>query len=338
MRKKTVLILVGAVAPIIFILFLIGVVCAVFTESSTACQAAISDAGGNGTLSESVLAYEDIVGRYCAEYGISEYAPLVLAVMQQESGGAGSDPMQCSECPDNLNYPDKPNGITDPNYSVEVGVEYLASCIRAAGCTSPSDIPHISLALQGYNYGGGYIEWAEERGGYSAENAMQFSQLQAVAHGWPGYGDPQYVSHVLRYYYVSADGSTFIAPLKSGTYSISRGWGYDGGEFHKGIDFAAPAGTDIYAAASGMVVYAQFGVTTYDGYGNVIVIRHDDTYSTLYGHCSRLLVKAGQTVQQGQVIALVGTTGHSTGNHCHFEIRVNGNQVDPAPYLSLTKK
>lgn len=155
---------------------------------------------------------------------------------------------------------------------------------------------------------------------------------------WSSYGDPQYVSHVLYYYSITPRNALFGLPLQAWTYTISRGWGRDGNEFHKGIDFAAASGVKIYAAAPGTVTYAKFGSAPYGGYGNVVVIKHDDTYSTLYGHCSKLLVSVGQTVKQGQVIALVGSTGDSTGNHCHFEIRVTDNQVNPAQYLGITVK
>jgi murein DD-endopeptidase MepM/ murein hydrolase activator NlpD len=99
-------------------------------------------------------------------------------------------------------------------------------------------------------------------------------------------------------------------------------------------------GTTITAAASGTVEYAQYGETGsgFGGYGNVILIRHNGTYSTLYAHCSQLLVSEGDEVQKGDVIALVGSTGDSTGSHFHFEIRVDGEAVDPLPYLNLEKK
>lgn len=332
-------IIIGAIlVPAFFIAVIAVTVSAVISDAagSTAAQAVETSETecGTGSLSNSVLAYQPLVSQCCQKYGIPGYTYLVLAVMQQESGGAGNDPMQCSESPLNMKYSHSPNSIKDPSYSVEVGVEYLASCIRAASCKSPSDMQGLSLALQGYNFGGGYIAWAKARGGYSAENAMQFSSLKASEMGWKGYGDPQYVSHVMRYYFLdSSGGGKFALPLRRGTYQISRGWGYDDGEFHKGIDFAAPAGTNIYAAAAGTVVYAQYGSAPYGGYGNVVVIRHDATYSTLYGHASKLLVGKGQKVIAGQVIALVGSTGDSTGNHCHFEIRVHGNQVDPATYI-----
>lgn len=293
--------------------------------------------GDSCSLKQSVIAYREEVTLCCKKYGISGYEQLVLAVMQQESGGSGGDPMQCSECSYNTKYQHTPNSITDPDYSIEIGVKYLSNCLKAAKCKSPNDMQGISLALQGYNFGNGYIEWALKKGGYSQSNAVEFSQTEAKKLGVSSYGDPEYVNHVLRYYSSSSSSSsgTFIVPLKS--YKISRGYGYDNGKLHKGIDFAAAAGTDIYASADGTVVFAGFGKTGsgYGGYGNVVLIKHNSTYSTLYGHCSKLIVKTGETVRQGEVIALVGSTGDSTGNHCHFEIRVNNVQVDPASYLNI---
>lgn len=123
------------------------------------------------------------------------------AIMMQESGGRGTDPMQASECPYNTQYPNTPGAIQDADYSIKVGVQYYADCVREAGCQSPQDMDKLKLSWQGYNYGNGYISWALEKfGGYSEANALQFSQEQAAAHGWSGYGDPEYVPHVMRYY------------------------------------------------------------------------------------------------------------------------------------------
>jgi len=99
--------------------------------------------------------------------------------------------------------------------------------------------------------------------------------------------------------------------------------------FHKGIDIAADYGTDIRAAASGKVTMAS----NIDVYGNSIIIDHGNGITTFYSHASKLLVKEGQTVKKGDVIAKVGSTGRSTGPHLHFEIRVNGSAVDPLEYL-----
>jgi len=99
---------------------------------------------------------------------------------------------------------------------------------------------------------------------------------------------------------------------------------------HKGLDIAAPNGTPIYAAADGVVKRAE---NTSGGYGKLVVIDHGNGIETYYGHCSRILVKAGQTVTAGDKIAAVGSTGRSTGNHLHFEIRKNGSQINPQKYL-----
>lgn len=132
---------------------------------------------------------------------VEEYVLLMKAVMMQESGGRGQDPMQASEGSFNTKYPKSPNGITDPDYSIQCGVQEIKSCIVDAKCENPVDMNHIRLALQGYNYGNGYIEWAVKKdGGYTVANAEQFSNEQAQKHGWSAYGDKQYVAHVLRYY------------------------------------------------------------------------------------------------------------------------------------------
>ena len=148
-----------------------------------------------------VEACRPLIRLYAAEHGIPEYEDLIAAVMMQESGGRGSDPMQCSESGYNTRYPHAPNSITDPEYSIDVGVHTLADVLNMAGVESPIDLDRISLALQGYNFGPGYISWAlANYGGYSELNAIEFSDMMATRYGWAGYGDKAYVSHVLRYY------------------------------------------------------------------------------------------------------------------------------------------
>ena len=101
-------------------------------------------------------------------------------------------------------------------------------------------------------------------------------------------------------------------------------------EFHMGQDIAAPRGTAVYAANAGTVITSQYQRS----YGNVVMIDHGGGISTVYAHNSSLLVSAGQTVTRGQQIARVGSTGDSTGNHLHFEVRVNGKAVNPMQYFS----
>jgi murein DD-endopeptidase MepM/ murein hydrolase activator NlpD len=99
--------------------------------------------------------------------------------------------------------------------------------------------------------------------------------------------------------------------------------------FHAGIDFGADYGSLIYASARGRVIYADW----YGGYGNSVIIDHGNGMTTLYAHCSELYVKDGDVVERGQPIAAVGSTGFSTGPHLHFELRANGEPIDPAAYL-----
>ena len=159
--------------------------------------------GEAAPLSAEVEEYRPMIRLYAAQHGIPEYEDLIAAVMMQESGGRGSDPMQCSECGFNTRYPHAPNSITDPEYSVDVGIQNLADCLRLANAESPIDFDRISLALQGYNFGSGYISWAlANYGGYSELNAIEFSDMMAARSGSSGYGDKAYVSHVLRYYVI----------------------------------------------------------------------------------------------------------------------------------------
>ena len=180
----------GGAFLLVFIL-IVGIIAgAAFSSSSESSE----------SLSEEVLAYTSVIQQYASQYGIPEYVSAIQAIMMQESGGRGTDPMQCSESPYNTRFPHTPGSITDPDYSIEVGVQTFADCISQAGCSSPQDMDKLKLAWQGYNYGNGYIGWALQRGGYTEANALQFSQEQAASHGWSSYGDPEYVPHVMRYY------------------------------------------------------------------------------------------------------------------------------------------
>ena len=162
--------------------------------------------GGSGSnaytpVSAEVEAYEPLIQKYAKQYGVPEYVELIKAVMMQESGGRGLDPMQAAEGSFNTRYPHEPNGIKDPEYSIECGVQELKAALISAEVENPIDMEHIKLALQGYNFGNGYISWAKTNyGGYSYANAVEFSTMQASRLGWDSYGDTQYPAHVLRYY------------------------------------------------------------------------------------------------------------------------------------------
>ena len=187
--------LVGAGISLILLLVLllfIGIFAALSDNSSVSST--------NAPLSTEVLAYTDTIEKYAKQYEMDDYVPIIQAVMMQESGGKGTDPMQSSECPYNTKYPNKPNAIQEPEYSIDVGIHYLSDCFKSAQVKDSFDNEHIFLALQGYNYGNGYIDWALKNfGGYSKANAKVFSDQKKAELGTDVYGDPNYVEHVMRY-------------------------------------------------------------------------------------------------------------------------------------------
>jgi murein DD-endopeptidase MepM/ murein hydrolase activator NlpD len=123
------------------------------------------------------------------------------------------------------------------------------------------------------------------------------------------------------------------SPIGAAYNSSSYGWRIDpfngNKAFHEGLDFTANTGTPIRAAADGIVSVAELT----HAYGNMVKIDHGAGLETRYAHASKLLVKVGERVVKGQVVALVGSTGRSTGPHLHYEIRLNGNALDPRQYL-----
>ncbi|MBX9705205.1 MAG: M23 family metallopeptidase [Gammaproteobacteria bacterium] len=126
------------------------------------------------------------------------------------------------------------------------------------------------------------------------------------------------------------------SPINAAFNSSSYGWRIDpfngNKAFHEGLDFSAAEGTPIYAAAGGIVTTAE---RTPD-YGNIVKVDHGSGLETRYAHASKLMVKVGDRVEKGQVVALVGSTGRSTGAHLHYEIRLNGNALDPRKYLKAS--
>ena len=130
-------------------------------------------------------------------------------------------------------------------------------------------------------------------------------------------------------------GGTFMWPVP-GNYRVSSGYVnrtspiFGSAEFHTGIDIPANYGVSVVAAADGVVITSGW----VNGYGNTVMISHGSGLVTLYGHNSSLVVSNGQSVKKGDVIAKIGSTGYSTGNHCHFEVRLNGDHIDPYTYLN----
>lgn len=142
------------------------------------------------------------------------------------------------------------------------------------------------------------------------------------------------------------DGEEWVWPLPMKYYSVSYitsdfGWRtYTNSEGkkvtsnHKGYDIGVPANTEIYAVKSGVVITSAYN----SSYGNYIVVLHEDGTTSWYAHCKKLLAEEGEYVLQGENIALVGSTGRSTGNHLHIEIQVDKTAVDPADYIEMPKK
>lgn len=183
----------------------------------------------NSPLSAEVLAYEGIITQYASHYGIEEYVPIIEAIMMQESGGKGNDPMQAAECEFNTKYPHVPNGIQDPVYSIEVGIQNFAECLTVAKVLNINDTNNLYLALQGYNYGKAYITWAYDLFGcYSKANAKVYSDNKKSELKIKVFGDPEYVEHVLRYYRFGNSNIIEIARKEIGNKGGEKYWRWYG--------------------------------------------------------------------------------------------------------------
>ena len=120
-----------------------------------------------------------------------------------------------------------------------------------------------------------------------------------------------------------------LLPPVAGT--VSSGFGKRSGALHAGIDILAPAGAEVRAALPGLAEYTGNGKL---GYGNAVVLDHGEGITTLYGHLATIRVQSGETVPAGGVIGTIGRSGNATTHHLHFELRVDGEAVDPIPYLN----
>ena len=204
------------IAILVSILLLVSAVGSVASQMSAVLVGGGEEEGTEGNrvitlslnLSADVEKYREQVLEEVKKYGMEAYINLFLAVIMQESGGQGGDIFQASE---SLGLP--PNTL-DTARSIEQGVKYLSSMITKAGVTSPEDIEHIRLALQGYNFGGGYIDYAVQKDGkWTQENTFAFAKKKSGGVRNTGsrveqlgpwhYGDQYYTAHVLRYYQYS---------------------------------------------------------------------------------------------------------------------------------------
>lgn len=163
-------------------------------------------------INERCESYRSQVEDIAAEYDMSEYVDLILAIMMQESSGQGTDIMQASEGEHNKAYPRVPNGITDTTYSITCGIQDLKHVLEKADVSGPDDLMNIEQALQGYNFGYAYLDFAKEKGAdfWQKETVAAFAEqssggrtrneTEAKQMGKWQYGDQMYPQHVLRYY------------------------------------------------------------------------------------------------------------------------------------------
>lgn len=309
-----------------------------------------SDTAENKSLSKETMALATIVNRYAAQYGIPNEVPYILALIEVESGGRGLDPMQSSE---SIGLP--PNSINSVDLSIKQGVIHYKNCLAMA---KEYGITDKGAAIQSYNYGAGFIVWlAKNNKQYSFESGVDFAKEQAggattvytnpIA-DFNGnvrylYGNMYYTLLVMSY--VSGGNSSsgsasgkYVLPVDSPNISSGFGWRTLFGEsdFHRGLDFANPYGSNIKAIASGKVAIAG----QHWSWGNYVVIVHDDGKASLYAHQSAIFVTVNQSVKAGDKIGQIGSTGNSTGPHLHLELAKSNNfsqdnLLDPSKHLPI---
>lgn len=215
---------------------------------------------GNKNLSQNCERYRPLVEKYANLHGMEAFVNVIMAMMMQESGGNSEqypDIMQASEY---AGWP--PNTITDPEVSIDYGIRAIRDAMQTAGCTNPEQKELLQLALQGYNYGSGYVSWAlSNYGGYSKENAAEFSRVMADRLGWSSYGDPLYVEHVFQYLTFQPESGEF-----NGSFSMD-GIREDAGKTLDMLQEGWPEDLDKRRAAVIAKGAGRIGKTIYDMYG-----------------------------------------------------------------------
>ncbi len=335
----------SAIAIVLFVIFTAGLFS---TFSSPDGETSGSGVGvGVASVSPEVAQYREAISNELAKYDMGEHTELLLALMMQESGGKGNDPMQASE-----SKCGSIGCITNPSESIQYGVKHFVSVFERAG-------KDIKLTLQSYNFGSGFIDYVLANGGsYTKELAISFSQLQyqklahtgiykchrpsAIEHN-ACYGDIEYVDAVLKYLPSAVGGNSMkltegLSSPVGRDLAINSKYGYrnigSGLAHHDGLDLKCDASISIHAAFDGTVVYAGTSSGA-PGYGNFITIQHEATVFTTYAHLSKIQVSNGASVKGGQHIGMCGNSGRSTGPHLHFEIKTQqwGGYLDPTSYL-----
>ena len=214
----------------------------------------------------------------------------------------------------------------------------LGGMLVAAGCFSSAPAPsfnHSNRAQGTYTVKrGDTLHHIAQRYGVSVSSLMsansirdprslEVGQLLTI----PGYTSYGAIDNFGTDYSSERPSRIFAWPVEQG--QISSGFGMRNGSMHDGVDIAAPVGTPVHAAEGGTVIYSG----RLRGYGNVIIVRHDDHYVTVYGHNSQNLVREGDSIARGQVIGNIGDSGRTTGANLHFEVRRDNIAENPLAYL-----
>lgn len=307
------------------------------------------------SVPEAVLEYEEDIEAEMASQNLDEsFLPVLLAIASQESGGTVPDIFQSSE---SLGLPPNSIGTED---SIEQGVSYFKDLTDEVGVEDASD-ENLNIVLQAYNFGEGFISYAEENGGYSQEVAEDFSDLMADQMGWSSYGDSNYVSNVNQYIGGTAQGEVngevvgdMALPLSRDSFlndlSCDIGCYYDAsaGSPHPGYDWSVPIGTPVFSMVDGTVIEVSEGSPDNPNgiplsqalsmdLGNYIRIIPDNnkgvvlSYFHMTGADNGVMVGEGMKVEKGQTIGHSGNSGRSTGDHLHVEMLVGGNyHIDSA--------
>jgi murein DD-endopeptidase MepM/ murein hydrolase activator NlpD len=203
-----------------------------------------------------------------------------------------------------------------PTSSLPIGSQRPVSHVVAPGET----VDHIATE---YGVSVGRLMAAN---GLSDPRDLRVGQVLTIPGGYRGASIGTASSGVHRYTGERAS-RQFQWPVQQGV--VSSGFGIRNGAMHDGVDIAAPAGTPVYAADTGVVIFSG----TLHGYGNTVIIRHDDGYATVYGHNERNLVSEGTRVARGQEIGEIGRSGRTTGANLHFEVRRDNVAENPLAYL-----
>ncbi|WP_144557998.1 lysozyme family protein [Shouchella miscanthi] len=311
----------------------------------------VSEEGGHDGIAQVSAELEElrpIFEKYAEEHDMEDHIDVLMAMAMQESGGRLEDVMQSSE---SLGLP--VNSLNQEE-SIEQGVKYFKEVLGQAN-------GDVKLALQSYNFGSGFINYANEHNGgaYSKDIAIDFSRMMYNKLSHTGafscirpesestgacYGDIGYVDAIFSYLSThnmgggTGDGD-MVFPV-DGEVRKTSDFGYRTDPFdeeqivyHKGTDYACTEHiTPILSIADGQVT----NVEVQSGYGNIVIIDHGDYYSA-YAHLSSFDVSPGDSVSAGDKVATCGNTGTSTGAHLHLEVRQSqyGDFVDPVEFMGI---